>query len=111
MSEKLGGERQTVEAWEEDLEAVDLEIARLAIICEIRLLEPGVINQVLDDQVHVCGNPHPNAFQTLRGLLFLHYELQKQLLDAFGSADTERIILNVHAHLSVRIGSQLGNPR
>jgi hypothetical protein len=110
MTEKLGGERQTHEAWQKDLEAVDLEIVRLSIICQVKLLEPGVIAHVLDDQAWVCGNDQPNAFQSLRGLLFLHYELQKELVEAFGAVDTAEIILKVREHLSVRVGDQLGKP-
>ena len=109
MTDKFGAERQTHTAWLNDLEALDLEIVRLAVICEVRLFDPNVIEHVLDDQASVCGNEHPNAFRDLRGLLFLHYEMQKKLVAAFGSVDTAQIIIKVREHLAPRIGAQLGS--
>lgn len=110
MSEKLGAERQTHDEWRADLEALDLEIVRLAVICEVRLLEPGVIGRVLDNDARDCSNDNTHAFTSLRGLLFLHFEMQRELAEAFGQADTHHIIHRVWAHLMPRIGDQLGTP-
>jgi hypothetical protein len=104
-----GGERQTHEEWQKDLENIDLEIARLAVMCQVRLLDPGIIEHVLDDQESVCGNNHTIAFKSLRGLLFLHYDLQKKLVEAFGEVETAEIIIKVREHLAPRIGNQLGS--
>lgn len=106
-----GGERQTHEEWQKDLENIDLEIARLAVMCQVRLLDPGIIEHVLDDNEGVCGNSHTTAFKSLRGLLFLHFELQKKLVDAFGVVETTEIIIKVREHLAPRIGDQLAGLR
>lgn len=107
MSEKLGAERQTHTEWLQDLEALDMEIVRLAVICQVRLLDPGVIGHVLNQQSFVCGSDHPLAFQSLRGLLHLHFDMQKQLAEAYGAVDAEQLLQQVRAHLIPRIGEQL----
>ncbi|MFL9924499.1 hypothetical protein PQR62_09495 [Herbaspirillum lusitanum] len=109
MNDKPGAERQTHAEWEKDLEAVDLEIVRLAIICQVRLLDPGIISHVLDDQAWVCGTEHPNAFKSLRGLLFLHYDMQQRMVESYGKVDTAEIVLRVREHLAPRISDQLGS--
>ena len=109
MNEKLGAERHTPTEWTHDLEALDMEIVRHAVICQVRLFDPGIINHVLNNNPVVCGEDHPNAFQSLRGLLYLHFDVQKQLADAYGAEDAEHIINRVQAHLMPRIGELLGS--
>ncbi|MHC6054163.1 hypothetical protein ACYT85_19995 [Ralstonia solanacearum] len=108
MSRKLGAERLMPEEWRDDLEALDLEIVRLAIICQVKLLEPGVIQRVLDNDARDCLNAHETAFASLRGLLFLHFQMQKDLAEAYGPSDAMEIVRRVWAHLQPRIGDQLG---
>ncbi|NUU01469.1 hypothetical protein [Herbaspirillum robiniae] len=107
MTEKLGAERHTPGEWREDLEALDMEIVRYAVICQVRLFDPGVIGHVLNNNALVCGDDHPTAFETLRGLLYLHFEMQKELTDAYGAGNAEQIIQRVREHLLPRIGEQL----
>ena len=77
--------------WSEDLEAVDREIARLAVLCQVRVLEPGVIRRVLHKDASVCGTANPIGFAKLRDLLMLHLALRQKLADSFGNTQTAAI--------------------
>ena len=43
------------EWWEHNLEELDREIGRLALICRVRLLDPGVVDRVLKGDGSVCA--------------------------------------------------------
>lgn len=45
------------------LEGIDLEIAQMAILCDLPLLKPGVIERVLNKDSSVCGKDKPTAFE------------------------------------------------
>jgi len=75
----------------QDLEDVDREIARLAMLCEIRLLDPGVVRRVLRKDASVCGTANSSAFSKLQGLLMLHFAIRDKSAKAFGQAHTARI--------------------
>ena len=109
MNDKFGGERQTHDKWEGDLERLDMEIVRLAIICQVRLFDSGVLARVLDNDSRDCSHDGLHAFENLRGLLFLHFQMQRELSDAFGEADSAQIIHRVWEYLHPRIGDQLGH--
>ena len=74
--------------WAEDLEEVDREIARLAVLCQVRVLEPGVIGRVLKNDASVCGTTNPMAFRKLHDLLMLHLAIREKAADSFGQAQT-----------------------
>lgn len=103
-------QRHSPEEWARTVEQVDLEIAQLAIMCHIRLLEPGVIQRVLDNDATLCAAAHADGFEKLRGMLFLHYEVQAQLAAELGATDAHEVVQRVHGYLLGRIGSQLGLP-
>ena len=77
--------------WSEDLDAVDREIARLALICQVRILEPGVISRVLQKDASVCGTHNPVAFSKLHDMLKLHLAIREKSVEAFGQAETVRL--------------------
>jgi hypothetical protein len=72
--------------WTEDLEEVDREIARLAVLCQVRVLEPGVIGRVLKNDASVCGTVNPVAFRKLHDLLMLHLAIREKAAASFGQA-------------------------
>jgi len=63
--------------WANNLEELDREIARLATLCQIRILEPGAIQRVLQKDASVCGTDNPIAFAKLRDLLMLHFAIRE----------------------------------
>jgi len=77
--------------WSEDLEEVDREIARLATICQVRILEPGVIRRVLQRDATVCGTQNLVGFAKLHDLLMLHLAIRQKSADSFGQAQTAAI--------------------
>jgi hypothetical protein len=77
--------------WESNFEELDGEIARLAMLCEIRILEPGAIQRVLQKDASVCGTDNPIAFAKLRGLLMMHLAIREKSVDVFGPATTARV--------------------
>jgi hypothetical protein len=77
--------------WTEDLEEVDREIARLATICQVRILEPTVIRRVLQKDASVCGTQNPEGFAKLHDLLMVHLAVRQKLADSFGQAQTAAI--------------------
>ena len=77
--------------WTEDLEEVDREIAKLAVLCQVRVLEPGVIGRVLKNDASVCGTANPVAFRKLHDLLMLHLAIREKAVDSFGQAQAAAI--------------------
>ena len=74
--------------WSEDLAEVDREIARLATLCRIRILEPGIIRRVLQKDDSVCGSANSVAFAKLHDMLMLHLAIRQKIADSFGHAQT-----------------------
>lgn len=107
MSDKPGTQWRTNEEWSGELEALDLEIANLALLCKARLLELPVLERVLDNDMTVCGVENPEAFNKLRGLLFLHFDVEKKLAEGSGAAEARHVVAAVHRHLMARLGKHL----
>jgi len=96
--------------WAQNLENVDREIARLATICNVRILDDGVIERVLNDDASVCGSRNALAFGKLRDALMMHYHIREKALGALGEAGTARLVAEIVASLRKRFGERLGSP-
>ena len=94
--------------WNESLENVDREVARLATICKVRILEPGVIERVVQGDESVCGSKNPAGFQKLRQALMMHYHVRDQAVGAIGQAQTTALVHQVVDRLRARFGATLG---
>jgi hypothetical protein len=94
--------------WNESLENVDREVARLATICKVRILEPGVIERVVQGDETVCGSKNPPGFQKLRQALMMHYHVRDQAVGAIGQAQTTALVHQVVDRLRARFGDALG---
>ena len=70
--------------WAMNLEELDRQIARLATICRVRLLDPGVVERVLRDDCSVCGSDNGLAFRKMRELLLMHFALLGRESEAVG---------------------------
>jgi hypothetical protein len=77
--------------WESNLEELDGEIARLAMLCEIPILQAGNFQRVLQGDAAVCGTDNPIAFAKLRGLLMMHLAIREKSVEVFGSAATAKV--------------------
>jgi len=74
--------------WAENLDELDREIARLALVLQFRILDPGIILRVLQKDASVCGTDNPLAFAKLHQLLMLHLALREKSVEALGQAKT-----------------------
>jgi hypothetical protein len=105
MTEKPGYFHQRVLR---HLEGLDLEIAQMAIMCDVPLFNPGVIERVLQNDATVCGKEKPKAFEKLRALLVMHYTVRDRAAERLGQGEAAAIGQEILAHLKGRIGDQLG---
>jgi len=60
----------------------------LAILCQVKLLEPGVIRRVLQQDGSACGAPNAKGFAKPHDLFLLHLAMRERSLDSFGPAQT-----------------------
>jgi len=95
--------------WANNLEELDEEIARLAVLCQIKLLQPGMIQRVLNRDAMVCGTENPVAFAKLHGLLMMHLAIRQKAVDVVGQAETASIEALVVDRLQKRFGDLLGS--
>ena len=77
--------------WAENLEEIDHEIARLATLCRVRILEPGVVERVLHKDASVCGTSNEIAFAKLHDMIMLHFAVRQKSADVVGQAQTAEI--------------------
>ena len=94
--------------WAKNLDDVDNEIARLSIACNVRILDPGVIERVLRKDDSVCGSKNPKAFEKLCNALTMHYHVRTKAVGAIGETATAAVIAEVVADIRKRFGKQLG---
>ena len=77
--------------WARSLEDLDREVGRLAMLCRVRILEPGAIDRVLRNDSSVCGADNPIAFTKLRNLLMMHFKLHHDWAAELGEEQTAAI--------------------
>ena len=77
--------------WLHNLDELDREIARLATICDIRILDRGVVERILRKDGSVCGRSNPLAFAKLHDVLMLHFAIRQKSADVVGQAQTAEI--------------------
>ena len=94
-----------------DLYELDKELARLAMLCRIKLLEPGVLERVLKKDATVCGTSNPKAFQKLREMLIMHYAVRDKVAGEFGQAGTVQIMEKIVERLRKNFADVLGAPQ
>jgi hypothetical protein len=96
--------------WTKHFDEIDREIAQLASVCKIQILDPGVIERVLHKDTLVCGTQNPRAFEKLRQLLMMHYSVRDKAVVALGEQETMLILDQIVERLRARYGDRLGGP-
>ncbi len=94
--------------WGQQLDGLINEIVRAASICEVKLLDPGVVDAVLKDNPSVCGHDNPAAFKKLRELLMMTFIVRGRAFDTLGPLETEALIEEISAKLKERLS---GGPK
>jgi hypothetical protein len=84
------------------LDDIDAEIARLALLCKVRIFDPGVVERVVRNDASVCGTNNPIGFQKLHGLLALHFGVRDSMAHAHGQALASRVEQQVIDRLRAR---------
>ena len=77
--------------WTKNLDELDREIARLALLCQVKILDPGVVERVLRNDASVCGVVNAMAFAKLHNLLVMHFLVRKRAVEALGETQTAGI--------------------
>ena len=77
--------------WTKNLDELDREIARLAMVCDVSILDPGVVERVVHNDASVCGTANPAAFAKLHGLVVMHFLIRHRSVEALGQAQTTAI--------------------
>jgi hypothetical protein len=90
------------------LDEIDEAILRFATICDVPILDPGVIDRVLRNDASVSVKPNPNAFMQLRGLLVMHYRERKAASESLGEPAASLIAEQIVERLSKRADGHLG---
>ena len=106
MSEEEPNYRE--KRWSKYFDEIDAQIVQLALMCEVKLIEPGVIERVLNNDATVCGKPKPTSFAKLRGLLMMHYSSQAKAMVALGEEEALRVVSQTLDRLRDRFGARLG---
>src|ERR1700757_4916033 len=88
--------------WTKNIDELDREIGRLCAICQVRILDHGIIERVLKKDASVCGTPNPLAFAKLHDMLMFYFAIRKESVDAVGELQTERIEAHVVEELRKR---------
>jgi hypothetical protein len=96
--------------WAKNLDSLDREIARLALLCNVRLLDPGVIERVLKNDASVCGTKNDIGFRKMRDILLMHYKLREQAVSSLGEAQTMALVQSIVQNLRATFGDKLGQP-
>jgi hypothetical protein len=94
--------------WAKNLDDVDREVVRLATVCNVRLLDPGVISRVLKNDATVCGTDNGRAFDQLRSALMMHYHVRGKAVEAMGETVTAQVVAEIVDNIKQRLGRQLG---
>ncbi len=95
--------------WADNLAQLDREIARLAFLCKVRLLDAGVLQRVLRDDASVCESDNPAAFAKLRALLMMHLALRARSAAEVGALETAAIEATVAQALRPSFPDVLGH--
>lgn len=96
--------------WGRQIDDVMSEIARQAAICKVRLLDPGVIEAVINNNESVCGSSNPRSFKKLRELLMMGFVMRENSVEKMGPLETDALVQNIRERLQERLGGKLGGP-
>ena len=77
--------------WYGHLDGIAEELSRLAIACNVRLRDPGVIDRILKNDETVCGAGNPVGFRKLRALLMATYDSLGKAIDRLGPDEVKMI--------------------
>lgn len=102
-----GSVRLSGREWLLTLDALGLRIVQLALICDERLLNPGVIERLLQPASGPVL-PSQRAHQELCGLLHLYFREQSRMLEQLGPISAALMRDRLQDELGPRALARLG---
>jgi hypothetical protein len=94
--------------WAKNIEELDREIGRLCVLCQVRILDSGIIERVLKKDASVCEATNPVAFAKLHDMLIFYFANRQKSVAAVGQAVTAQIEAHVVEELRSRFADLLG---
>jgi hypothetical protein len=73
--------------WGRQIDAVVSELSRLAVACDMDILDPDVTLKALRNDESVCKRKNPAAFKRIHELLMLLFTMSGKSMDRMGDAD------------------------
>jgi len=73
--------------WGRQIDAIVGELSRLAVACDIDILDPNVAQKALRGDESVCKRKNPAAFKRVHELLMLLFTVSGKSMDRLGDTD------------------------
>ena len=86
--------------WAMNLDELDHEIARLALLCRVSILDPGAVERVLKRDASVCGTDNSVAFAKLHDMVMMHLAIREKSAASIGQSPTVAIEKQIIERLS-----------
>jgi len=75
-------------------------MSRLCIVCDIRMLDPGIGERVLKGDQSVCGRNDPKVFEKLRQHLMAYCHVEERAIKRLGADDVRIMLDDVRASIA-----------
>jgi len=82
------------------LDGIATELSRLAIACDLKLSDPGVIERILKNDASVCGRNNQIGFDKLRMLLMATFDSLGKAINRLGDEETGAIVDSIRERLA-----------
>lgn len=89
--------------WVRHLDAIGDELLRLAIACDVRLRDPGVVERILRNDDSVCGRRNSIGFQKLHNLVLATFSSLNKAVDRIGPEETQQIVDEIRRRVDARM--------
>jgi hypothetical protein len=73
--------------WGRQIDAIVSEISKLAVACDVDILDPNVVLQCTRGDESACRRKNPAAFKRLHELLMLLFTVSGKTMDRVGDTD------------------------
>ena len=94
--------------WSRQIEALAREISRLALVCDIKIDQPGFAERILRNDESICRRRDKESFRHLRQHLMALYPLEERAIERLGAGYTKKILDDARA--AVMAIREAGNP-
>lgn len=78
--------------WSQQLGNLAAEMSRLSTVCNVRMLDPGVLERILKGDESVCGHKNPEVFRRLRLHLIVFYRIEIQASRVLGDEEVQQML-------------------